>query len=400
MPAATAEIDLSAAREAPMPRYLEPMKATLTTRAFRDEDWLYEVKWDGYRVEAVVRDDKVALFTRNGHDAETYFPRLLTPPTWIGAREAIVDGEVVALDDRGHPDFSLLQERISEGRTGKPVPLVYQAFDLLYLDGRSLVDVPLESRKRLLELVIKPNSRVQLARPIDTEGVAFFEAVKAQGLEGIVAKHRRSRYEPGRRSSSWLKIKARPEQELVVGGWTPGEGSAKDLGAVVIGVYEDERLRFAGKVGSGFDARTRRELRGPARVAGDRRAGLRPAAGARLSRPLGRRPRGRALDPAGARDPGGDRRLDARRARPPDLVQGPRAGTRSARGGPRACGRPGEGRSRGRRGVPCPRSGGATDGEGIEVEDGDDGDEGERRRRRRSIRRGSCPLPSSRRWPR
>ena len=105
---------------APMPRYLEPMKATLTTRAFRDEDWLYEVKWDGYRVEAVVRDDKVALFTRNGHDAETYFPRLLTPPTWIEAREAIVDGEVVALDDRGHPDFSLLQERISEGRTGKP----------------------------------------------------------------------------------------------------------------------------------------------------------------------------------------------------------------------------------------------------------------------------------------
>ncbi len=89
-----------------------------------------------------MRDGKVALFTRNGHDAETYFPRLLTPPTWIEAREAIVDGEVVALDERGHPDFSLLQERISEGRTGKPVPLVYQAFDLLYLDGRSLVDVP------------------------------------------------------------------------------------------------------------------------------------------------------------------------------------------------------------------------------------------------------------------
>ena len=105
-PAATAEIDLSAAREAPMPRYLEPMKATLATKAFRDEDWLYELKWDGYRVEAVVRDGKVQLFTRNGNDAETYFPRLLTPPSWIDAREAIVDGEVVALDERGHPDFS------------------------------------------------------------------------------------------------------------------------------------------------------------------------------------------------------------------------------------------------------------------------------------------------------
>ncbi len=260
-PAATAEIDLTGAREAPMPRYLEPMKATLATKAFRDEDWLYEVKWDGYRVEAVVADGNVSLFTRNGNNAETYFPRLLTPPSWIDARQAIVDGEVVALDDDGRPDFSLLQERISAGRTGRPVPLVYQAFDLLYLDGRSLVGMPLEQRKKLLELVVKPTARVQVAPSIDTEGIAFFEAVKGQRLEGIVAKQRRSRYEVGRRSSSWLKIKARPEQELVVGGWTPGEGNAKELGAVVVGVYEGERLRFAGKVGSGFDGRTRKDLR-------------------------------------------------------------------------------------------------------------------------------------------
>jgi bifunctional non-homologous end joining protein LigD len=261
MPAATAHIDLSGAREASMPRYLEPMKATLATRPFRDEDWLFEVKWDGYRVEAVVRDGKVSLFTRNGHDAEAYFPRLLTPPTWIEAREAIVDGEVVALDDRGRPDFSLLQERISAGRTGRAVPLVFQAFDLLHLDGRSLLDVPLEERRKLLELVVRPSARVQVAPAIETEGIAFFEAAKAQALEGMVAKHRRSRYQPGRRASTWLKVKARPEQELVVGGWTPGEGNAKDLGAVVVGVYEGQRLRFAGKVGSGFDGRTRKELR-------------------------------------------------------------------------------------------------------------------------------------------
>jgi bifunctional non-homologous end joining protein LigD len=260
-PAASAEIDLSGAREVPMPRYLEPMKATLATRAFRDEDWLFEVKWDGYRVEAVVRDGKVALFTRNGHDAEAYFPRLLTPPNWIEAREAIVDGEVVALDASGRPDFGLLQERISLGRTGRSVPLVFQAFDLLYLDGRSLLDVPLEQRKRLLELVVRPTARVQVAPAIETEGIAFFEAAKAQALEGIVAKHRRSRYEPGRRASTWLKIKARPEQELVVGGWTPGEGTAKELGALVVGVYDGERLRFAGKVGSGLDGRTRKDLR-------------------------------------------------------------------------------------------------------------------------------------------
>jgi DNA ligase D len=262
MPAASAGIDLGGARPAPIPRYLEPMKATLASKPFRDEDWLFEVKWDGYRVEAVVRDGDVELFTRRGNDASVYFPRLLTPPTWIDAREAIVDGEVVALDAEGRPDFSLLQERISSGRMGRPLPLVYQAFDLLHLDGRSLLDVPLEQRRRLLELVLRPNPRVQLARHIETEGIAFFEAIRSQGLEGLVAKHRRSRYEPGRRSTSWLKIKARPEQELVVGGWTPGSGNAVDLGALAVGVYEDERLRFAGKVGSGFDARVRRELRG------------------------------------------------------------------------------------------------------------------------------------------
>ncbi|HET7728182.1 MAG TPA: DNA ligase D [Candidatus Limnocylindrales bacterium] len=260
-PADEAGIDLSAAREAPMPDYLEPMKATLGSRPFRDEDWLFEVKWDGYRVEAVVRDGEVRLYTRNGNDAETYFPRLLSPPRWIDAREAIVDGEVVALDEAGRPDFGLLQERITAYRSGRRADLVYQAFDLLYLDGRLLLDVPLEERKKLLRLVLRETGRVRYAAHIETEGRAFWEAAAAQRLEGIVAKHRRSRYEPGRRVQAWLKLKVRPEQELVVGGWTPGEGSARDLGAVVVGVYEDGRLRFSGKVGSGFDARDRRELR-------------------------------------------------------------------------------------------------------------------------------------------
>ncbi len=254
--AVTSETDLSAARPAPMPRFLEPMKATLATKPFRDEDWLFEVKWDGYRVEAVVRDGTVELFTRNGNRAEAYFPSLLTPPTWIDAREAIVDGEVVALDEAGRPDFGLLQERLG----GQAGPVVFQAFDLLHLDGKSLLDVPLEARKWVLERVLRPNARVQFARHVEAEGVAFFGAAQAQGLEGIVAKHRRSLYEPGKRSPTWLKLKVRPEQELVVGGWTPGKGTARELGAVVVGVYEDERLRYAGKVGSGFDARMRRRL--------------------------------------------------------------------------------------------------------------------------------------------
>ena len=269
-PAALAEIDLTGAVAKPMPDRIEPMLATLATRAFSDPDWLYEIKWDGYRVEAVIRDGTAKLWTRSLKDAETYFPSLLSPPTWIDAREAIVDGEVVALDEEGRPDFSLLQERISQRRgpgraaaaaAGAPTgPLVYQVFDLLYLDGRSLLNVPLEDRKRLLRSVLRETNRVRFASHVVGEGEAFMAAAEAQGLEGIVAKLRRSRYEPGKRTPAWLKLKIRPEQELVVGGWTPGEGNARDLGAVAVGVYEGDHLRFAGKVGSGFTASTRKRL--------------------------------------------------------------------------------------------------------------------------------------------
>ncbi len=241
-----------------MPANIEPMLATLATKPFSDDDWLYEIKWDGFRVQAVIADRKVKTWTRNLKDAATYFPRLLTPPSWIDASQAIVDGEVVALDDAGRPEFSLLQERLGDATAPG---LVYQAFDLLYLDGRSLLNVPLEDRKRLLQSVLRPHPRVRFAAHIVGEGLAFYEAAKAQRLEGIIAKLRRSRYEPGRRTSAWLKLKIRPEQELVVGGWTPGEGNARDLGAVVVGVYEGEALRFAGKVGSGFDGRTRKLIR-------------------------------------------------------------------------------------------------------------------------------------------
>jgi bifunctional non-homologous end joining protein LigD len=269
-PAAAAEIDLTGAVERAMPEQIEPMLATLAGDAFDDPDWLYEIKWDGYRLEAVVRNGNVKLWTRSLKDGETYFGNLLSPPTWIDAQEAIVDGEVVALDEAGRPDFSLLQERISQRRAGsgggtsarqeRSGPLVYQVFDLLYLDGRSLLDVPLEDRKRLLRSVLRDTNRVRFASHVVGEGLAFMAAAKTQGLEGVVAKLRRSRYEPGRRTPAWLKLKIRPEQELVVGGWTPGEGNARDLGAVVVGVYEDGKLRFSGKVGSGFTGATRKRL--------------------------------------------------------------------------------------------------------------------------------------------
>jgi bifunctional non-homologous end joining protein LigD len=261
-PPATAEIDLSAAKTAPLPTFIPPEAATLTDKPFRNQDWLFEIKWDGYRIEAVVRDGKARIFTRNGNDGETYFPGLLTTATWIQAEQAIVDGEVVALGEDGLPSFNLLQELTTNSST----QLQYQVFDLLYLDGRSLLNVPLEDRKALLRTVLRHGDRrVRFADHILAEGIEFHEAAKAQGLEGIIAKHRRSVYEPGRRSRSWLKIKIRPEQELVVGGYTPGEGAAFELGALVVGFYEVEdgasKLRFAGKVGSGFTAQTRKKLR-------------------------------------------------------------------------------------------------------------------------------------------
>ena len=261
-PAALAEIDLGGAKAAPMPSFIPPMAATLTDRGFRDDDWLFEIKWDGYRIEAVVRDGTARIFTRNGNEGETYFPKLLTTATWLDAKEAIVDGEVVAIGEDGLPDFSLLQE-VTGGRSAR---FVYQAFDLLFLDGRSLLGVPLESRKQLLRSILRPaDTRVRFADHIVGEGLAFLEAAREQGLEGVIAKHRQSLYEPGKRSRAWLKVKIRPEQELVVGGYTPGEGAAKELGALVVGVYEKEgrkkKLRFAGKVGSGFNAGTRKKLR-------------------------------------------------------------------------------------------------------------------------------------------
>ncbi|MBI3749663.1 MAG: hypothetical protein HY262_12590, partial [Chloroflexi bacterium] len=257
-PAAAAEIDLSAAVVAAMPSAIDPMLATLASKAFSDADWLYEIKWDGFRIQAAVNDKRVRLLTRNLKDGAAYFPWLAGTPTWIEAREAIVDGEVVALDEDGRPDFGLLQERLGDASARG---LVYQVFDLLYLDGRSLLRVPLEDRKRLLQSVLRAHPRVRFAAHVIGDGEAFYKAAQDRELEGIIAKLRRSGYEPGRRSAAWLKIKVRPEQELVVGGWTPGEGNARDLGAVAVGVYDDGRLRFSGKVGSGFDGRTRRLIR-------------------------------------------------------------------------------------------------------------------------------------------
>ena len=174
---------------------------------------------------------------------------------------AIVDGEVIALDERGEPNFALLQARIKgRGAADEPTPFVYEVFDLLHLDGRSLLEEPLEERRRLLADVLRPDPRVRLSEHIEADGVAFFEVARKRGLEGIMAKDRHSAYVPGARSMAWQKVKIRPEQELVVGGWVKGTGRAVDLGALLVGVYEDGGLRYAGKIGAGFTNANRAEL--------------------------------------------------------------------------------------------------------------------------------------------
>jgi bifunctional non-homologous end joining protein LigD len=254
-PAAEANIDLTGAREAKLPDFIDPMKATAVDKAFTDPEWLFEVKFDGYRVETVIDGRTVKMWTRGKQNAATYFPDLAAmPPAWITAQTAIVDGEVVAVDEEGNPSFKLLQARAGplRGRPEQAAPIVYYVFDLLYHDGRSLLDVPLE------------HPVVRYAGDIEADGEAFLEVVKQRRLEGMVAKLRTSPYEAGRRSRYWLKIKVRREQEVVVVGYEPGQRAAKELGSLLVAVNEDGKLHYAGEVGSGYDqkARTfwRREL--------------------------------------------------------------------------------------------------------------------------------------------
>jgi bifunctional non-homologous end joining protein LigD len=249
------------AKGAATPAFVPPMLATLVGAPFDDPAWLFEVKWDGFRVETIVADGGAYLWTRGEQDASRYFGPFLDPPSWLAARSAIVDGEVIALDEHGEPNFALLQARIkSRGSVTEPTPFVYEVFDLLHLDGRSLLDEPLEKRRRLLASVLRADPRVRLSEHVEAGGIAFFEAARVRGLEGIMAKDRRSRYVPGKRTDRWQKVKIRPEQELVGGGWVTGTGKAVELGALLVGVFEDGALGYAGKIGAGFTDANRAEL--------------------------------------------------------------------------------------------------------------------------------------------
>jgi len=194
----------------------------------------------------------VSLQTRAGRIVDAEYPQLQTISRLVNARQAVLDGEVVVLDEDGRPSFQLLQNRGKESH-----PMQYVVFDILYFDGQRLFKVPLEDRKRLLRDVVRDAGVLKYSDHVLGQGKAFYQAAKENHLEGIVAKLRDSAYQPGIRSSAWLKIKAIQTQDVVVGGFTAPRNSRKHFGAILVGVYDDQgRLVYAGHTGGGFDEKT------------------------------------------------------------------------------------------------------------------------------------------------
>jgi bifunctional non-homologous end joining protein LigD len=240
----------------PPPTY-EPMMAVLTAEPFDDDDWLFEVKWDGHRCLANL-GRATRLTSRTRRDMTAQFPELIDLHRQLAARNAVVDGEIVALDRDGRPSFERMQDRFHRhpeelARNKGRVPVQFLAFDLLFLDGQPLLELPLAERRARLEEVLVETRDVRLSQVVEGAGTDFFEHAKRLGLEGIVAKRAASPYRPGVRSPDWRKIKALCLQDCVIVGWTPGKGGrAATLGSLLLAVYDGGRLRYAGNVGTGF----------------------------------------------------------------------------------------------------------------------------------------------------
>lgn len=249
---------------------MQPMLATAAAAPPDGDGWAFEIKWDGVRALAFIDNGTVRVASRRGEDTTPRYPELATMADALGDRTAILDGEVVAFDNRGRPSFQTLQRRMGLSRPetikrrAEEIPVTYVAFDLLHLDGRSLLTAPYEERRALLaELELNDVHWRAPAHRIGS-GPAFLEAAREQGLEGIVCKRLGSPYRPGRRSSEWLKIRARLRQELVIGGYMPGEGGRRGrVGSLLVGYWDrtadeatstgqPQRFVYAGGVGTGF----------------------------------------------------------------------------------------------------------------------------------------------------
>jgi bifunctional non-homologous end joining protein LigD len=242
-----------------MPLKVQPMLAVSTEKPFNDKEWLFEIKWDGYRAVSFIENGQVRLVSRNHNDLTAQFSELKILPAHVKANAAILDGEVVALDEEGRASFSLMQQRTGFRKYGQRVagergiPIVYYVFDLIYVDGYDLHKVNLEERKDVLQKILVPNEQVRYSDHYPEQGLALFEVAKQRGLEGIVAKRRQSCYEE-RRTREWMKIKITKTLEAVIGGYTEPDGSRKYFGSLVLGLYNSKgQLIHVGQAGTGFD---------------------------------------------------------------------------------------------------------------------------------------------------
>jgi bifunctional non-homologous end joining protein LigD len=227
------------------------MKPKLLEEPPTGGDWIYELKFDGIRLIAVKNGEKVNLISRNGNELAARFPEVAEAVGSLPIGDGVIDGEVVALDEKGGSSFQLLQAREMEGRQ---LPIYYYVFDLLQAAGKSLTALPLERRKDLLSSLCEgATESIRLSGEIGGDPHALLREVKRLGLEGVIGKQRGSVYEPDRRSGAWIKLKCVNEQEFVIGGFTPPQGARKHFGAVLVGYYEKKRLLFAGKAGTGFN---------------------------------------------------------------------------------------------------------------------------------------------------
>jgi bifunctional non-homologous end joining protein LigD len=255
---------LKGAAEAPMPSAIAPMKAALTESPPGGDEWLFEIKWDGVRAICFVDRESVRLVSRTGHSCEKQYPELSVISHYIAADQAILDGEIAALDEKGVARFELIQPRIAQSdpnsvaHLARSRPVVYFAFDLLYLNGYDLRQVALIERKRLLEAILTPAPALRLSEHFPGAGKAMLDAARETGVEGIVAKRANSRYE-SRRSSEWLKMKIVERQEFIICGFTAGERD--HFGALVLGLYDQGKLVWVGNVGTGFDQKALAFLR-------------------------------------------------------------------------------------------------------------------------------------------
>jgi bifunctional non-homologous end joining protein LigD len=227
--------------------YIKPTMAHTREHAFNDEEWIFEVKWDGYRAIAEVKKKDIRFYSRNGLSFERLYPAVVEELKKL-KEDVVLDGEVVVLDKNDRPSFQKLQH-YSENRS---LPLVYYVFDCLRYKGKDITDLPLTERKKIAAQVLPASNVLKYSDHVDTDGKAFFENAVKLGLEGIIAKRAASKYAEGRRTYDWLKIKNHNTQEAVIAGYTEPRGSRKHFGALVLGMYEKGKLKYIGHTGTGF----------------------------------------------------------------------------------------------------------------------------------------------------